>query len=73
MMAKTVEQERAALEEEQRRLEERRKRLEERERQEAISAIEKTGLLKLESKRLGGLVERIKKLGIEEVEKRLAA
>ena len=71
-MAKTLEQERLALEEEQRRLEERRKRLEEKEREQAIATIEKSGLLKLEAKRLTTLVERIKTLGIEAVEKRLA-
>lgn len=72
-MARTLEQERAALEEEGRKLEERRQRLEEKEREAAIQAIEKTGLLKLEGKRLSGLVARIKSLGIEEVEKRLRA
>ena len=55
-MARTLEQERAALEEEGRKLEERRQRLEEKEREAAIQAIEKTGLLKLEGKRLSGLV-----------------
>jgi len=72
-MAKTLEQERLALEEDARRLEERRKRLEEKERELAISTIEKTGLLKLDAKRLTALSDRIKTLGIEAVEKRLAA
>ena len=72
-MARTLEQERAALEEEGRKLEERRQRLEEKEREAAIQAIEKTGLLKLETKRLGNLLGRIRSLGIDEVEKRLTA
>jgi len=70
-MAKTLEQERAAFEEDARRLKDRRKRLEEREREQAISAVEKAGLLKLDIKRLATLAERIKSLGIDEVEKRL--
>lgn len=71
-MAKTLEQERQALEEDQRRLEERRRKLEEKEREQAIATIEKSGLLKLDSKRLATLMGRIKTLGFEEVEKRLA-
>lgn len=72
-MARTLEQERAALEQDARKLEERRARLEEKERDQAIQAIDKTGLLKLDGKRLAGLVSRIRTLGIDEVEKRLTA
>lgn len=72
-MAKTLEQERAAFEADAQRLEERRRKLEEREREQAISAVEKTGLLKLEIKRLTAIVERVKSLGIDEVEKQLRA
>ena len=72
-MARTLEQERAALEEEARRLEERRRKLEEREREQAMQAVDKAGLLKLDGKRLSVLLGRIKALGIDEVEKRLAA
>ena len=72
-MAKTLEQERAAFEADAQRLEERRRKLEEREREQAISAVEKTGLLKLEIKRLTAIVARVKSLGIDEVEKRLRA
>lgn len=72
-MARTVEQERLALEEEERRLAERRKQLVERERDEAIRTIEKTGLLKLDGRRLEEIARRIKALGVEEVERRLAA
>ena len=72
-MARTLEQERSALEEEARRLEDRRRKLEEREREQAITVVEKSGLLKLDVKRLTALAERIRTLGIETVEKRLAA
>ncbi|WP_371424527.1 hypothetical protein [Tardiphaga sp.] len=72
-MAKTLEQERLAFEGDARRLEERRRKLEEKEREQAISTVEKSGLLKLEAKRLSSLTERIRSLGIEEVEKRLTA
>lgn len=72
-MARTLEQERAAIEAEAQRLEERRKRLETKERDQAIQAVDKAGLLKLEGARLGRLLSRMKSLGIEEVEKRLAA
>ncbi len=72
-MARTLEQERAAIEEDARRLEERRQRLEEKEREVAIQAVDKAGLLKLDAKRLGDLLARIRGLGIDEVEKRLTA
>ena len=62
-----------AFEEDARRLDERRRKLEEKEREQAIATVEKSGLLKLEAKRLMALVNRIKTLGIEAVEKRLAA
>jgi hypothetical protein len=67
-----LEQERAAIEAEARRLEERRQKLEEKEREQAIQAIDKTGLLKLDGERLSRLLGRIRSLGIAEVEKRLA-
>ena len=72
-MARTLEQERAAIEEDARRLEERRQKLAEKERDQAIQAVDKAGLLKLDPKRLDDLAGRIRKLGIAEVEKRLAA
>jgi hypothetical protein len=72
-MARTLEQEKAAIEEDARRLEERRQRLAEKEREAAIQAIDKSGLLKLEATRLGSLLGRIRTLGIDEVEKRLTA
>lgn len=72
-MARTLEQERAAIEEDERKLEERRQRLEEKERDAAVQAVEKAGLLKLDTKRLSALLARIRSLGIDEVEKRLTA
>lgn len=72
-MARTLEQERAAIEEDARRLEERRHKLAEKERDQAILAVDKAGLLKLEPGCLDDLTARIRKLGIAEVEKRLAA
>jgi len=72
-MARTLEQERAALVEDERKLEERRQRLAEKERDAAIQAVDKSGLLKVESTRLSALMARIRSLGINEVEKRLAA
>ncbi|GAY20622.1 MULTISPECIES: hypothetical protein [Sphingobium] len=72
-MARTLEQERAALAEDERKLEGRRQRLAEKEREAAIHAVEKAGLLKVDSKRLSGLMTRIRSLGIDEVEKRLTA
>lgn len=71
-MARTLEQERAAIEEDARKLDDRRQRLEMRERDQAIQAVEKAGILKLELKRLAQMLERIRALGIDEVEKRLS-
>ena len=72
-MARSLEQERAAIEDEERRLEDRRKRLAEKERGRAMGAIEKSGLLKLDPPRLDALMILIGKLGIEEVERRLSS
>ena len=72
-MARTLEQERAAIAAEARKLEERQQRLEEREREQAIADIDKAGLLKLDAGRLGRLLGRIRALCIAEVEKRLTA
>ena len=71
-MARTSEQEEQAIEAEERLLAERREKLLKRRRDEAIRTVEKAGLLKLDGKRLDGLAQRIRALGIEEVEKRLA-
>ena len=72
-MARTIEQERAALAEDERRLTDRRRQLEERERDEAIKALDRAGLLKLDPRRIESLGKRIQALGVDEVEKRLAA
>ncbi|MDO7836888.1 hypothetical protein Q4610_17720 [Sphingobium sp. HBC34] len=73
IMARTIEEEMESLREEERRLASKKAQLVKRARDEAIKSVEKTGLLKLESRRLEALAGRIKSLGIEEVEKRLAA
>ncbi|WP_291550489.1 hypothetical protein [Bosea sp. (in: a-proteobacteria)] len=72
-MARTLEQERAALAQDEQRLADRRKQLEDREREEAIRACERSGLLKLDPRRLESLAKRIRTLGLDEVEKRLTA
>lgn len=72
-MARTIEEEMESLREEERRLASKKAQPVKRARDEAIKSVEKTGLLKLESRRLEALAGRIKSLGIEEVEKRLAA
>lgn len=72
-MARTIEEEMELLREDERRLASKKAQLVKRARDEAIKSVEKTGLLKLESRRLEALAGRIKSLGIEEVEKRLAA
>lgn len=72
-MAKSLEDERAAIAADEARLGERKRLLAEREKDQAIALIEKAGLLKLDPGRFAGLVERIRKLGIDEAEKRLTA
>ena len=72
-MARSVDQERQSIEEDERRLAERKQRLAERERDEAIAAFDKAGLFALGGERIAGLTGRIRKLGIDEVERRLAA
>jgi hypothetical protein len=61
------------LEEEERRLQERRAKLAEAQERVAVQAVAKAGLLKLDEDRLDALMKRVKQLGIEEVERRLAA
>ena len=72
-MAKSLDDERAAIAADEERLAERRKRLAERERDLALQAVEKSGMLKLPHDRLTRLTQQMKKLGMEEVLKRLAA
>lgn len=72
-MARSLEQERQSIEEDERRLAERKQRLAERQREEAIAAIDRAGLLALDGQRIAALTAQIRALGIDEVEKRLAA
>ena len=72
-MARSLRKERQLLEEEEKRLSERRAKLAEAEQKQAMQLIGKSGLLKLDEDRLETLMKRIKALGIEEVERRLAA
>ena len=65
IMARTIEQEMQALEEEERRLAEKREQLAKRARDEAIKSVEKTGLLKLDGKRLEGSYD----VGVQETER----
>ena len=72
-MAKSLDDERAAIAADEERLADRRKRLAERERDAALAALDKAGLLKLPLDRIEAFVAQVKKLGFEEVTKRLAA
>lgn len=72
-MARTLEQERVAIEAEQQRLAGRLKALEDKERDVAIATVERSGLLKVEGKKLTSLMDRIRTLGLDEVQKRLGA
>ncbi len=71
-MASNLEKERAAIREEEFRLAARKKKLAEREAAERANAIGKSVLGKLDQDRLTALLGRMKTLGIDEVEKRLA-
>lgn len=72
-MAKDLDKERAAIAAEEAKLAERKKQLAEKERDASLKAIEKAGLMKLSPEDLEALLGRIRKLGIEEVHRRLAA
>lgn len=72
-MARSLDQERAAITEEEQRLEDRRRRLAERERDAAIEAVDRAGLLKADLARVTALMARIGRLGLDETEKRLDA
>jgi septal ring factor EnvC (AmiA/AmiB activator) len=71
-MAKSLDDERAAIAAEEERLLERRKRLADRERDAALQTIERTGLLRQPLDRLTKIAEQMKKLGIDEICKRLS-
>jgi hypothetical protein len=72
-MALSIDQERAQLEAEEQRLAERRKKLNDRERTERLKAVDQSGLLKADGARFDSIMSAIKKLGIEEADKRLTA
>lgn len=72
-MPRSLEQERRAIEADEQRLAERRRKLAEGERDEAIKALDRSGLLQLPSERLTALLGRVRALGIEEAERKLAA
>lgn len=72
-MPVSVERERAAIEADEQRIIERRKKLIERERAQVAKMIDDAGLMKVEPERLSTLLKKMKILGIDEVEKRLAA
>lgn len=72
-MVKGLDKERAAIAAEEAKLAERKKQLADKEREASIKAIEKAGLMKLSPDDLEALLARISKLGIEEVQRRLAA
>ncbi|AMK20434.1 MULTISPECIES: hypothetical protein [Sphingobium] len=72
-MAKDLDKERAAIAAEEAKLVERKKQLAEKERDASLKVIEKAGLMKLSLEDLEALVGRIRKLGLEEVQRRLAA
>ena len=71
-MSKALKVQRASLEAELKKLDGRMKELQKREREAAMDAVERSGLLKLDSDRLGDLLGRMKALGFDEVERRLA-
>ena len=72
-MAKSLDAEMAAIEAEELKLAERRKAHQKKLRETAIDRVEKVGLLKLPLDRLERLMEAVKTLGMDEVEKRITA
>lgn len=72
-MAKSLDAEQAGIEADERKLAERRKALQAKQREAAIAAVEKAGLLRMPIDRLEGLMKAVKKLGLDAVEKRLEA
>lgn len=72
-MPGSLEQERAAIAADEQRLNERRKKLSDREKGERQKLLAKSVLVKLDHDQLNKLLGRMKSLGLEEVEKRLAA
>lgn len=71
-MRRTIEQEEAALKADEARISERREKLDVRRKGAAERALKASGLFGLESQRLSALAERMKALGMDEVERRLS-
>ncbi len=72
-MPLSLEQERAQIQADEKRLSDRKRKLADKEKAELLKLVDQSGLSKLEPARLAALMERIKTLGVEGVEKRLAA
>lgn len=72
-MPLSLEQERAQIQADEKRLSDRKRKLADKEKTELLKLVDQSGLSKLEPARLAALMERIKTLGVEDVEKRLAA
>lgn len=72
-MALSIEQERQQLEADEAKLADRRKKLLERERTERLRAIDQSGLMKVDGATFEGIMKAIKRLGLDEVAKRLTA
>lgn len=72
-MPLSLEQERAQIQADEKRLSDRKRKLADKEKAELLKLVDQSGLSKLEPARLAALMERIKTLGVEDVEKRLAA
>lgn len=70
-MATSLEKERQQIAADEERIAERKKRLEERERELITKALDRSGLLKLSPDRAKGIFDLIRKLGPDEVERRL--
>lgn len=71
-MATSFEKERAQIAADEEKLAERKRKLEEREREVVVGALERSGLMNLKPDRAKSLCDRIRKLGVDEVERRLA-
>ena len=71
-MPPSFEKERQLIAEEEEKLAERKRKLEEREREVVTKALDKSGLLKLAPDRAKAIFELMRKLGPDEVERRLA-
>ena len=71
-MPTSFDKERALIAAEEEKIAERKRKLEEREREVVTKALERSGLLKMSPDRAKAIFEQIRKLGVDEVERRLA-